>query len=303
MQNFDHLRLDGQTLRIFASVCETQSVSRTAAIFSLNQSTISHTLDKMRAAVGDPLFVRSGRGISATEKALMILPRVQQIIADIEGLVTPEEYDVARDPRPVVIAIPTPALLTEMRVLHARILEVSPDAMLDIRRLVPRDGVEQMLVHEEAEVGIAIAGYRYPPTLSHCVYGRDTPVVFYDPKVRGPVSSMEEYAAARHGVVNFGGGLKSEVEKSLNKIGLDRKIALVGPTTSMLGDLMRGTDIIATMPRRLANSIYEGLAFAPPPCELPDITYDLIWHRRFENSGRNIWLRQLILSTRQAEEG
>ena len=78
MQNIDLFRLDGHSLRVFASVCETGSVSRTAELFSLNQSTISHTIDKMRAALGDPLFVKSGRGITPTEKALAVLPRVQK---------------------------------------------------------------------------------------------------------------------------------------------------------------------------------------------------------------------------------
>ena len=49
MQNFDLFRLDGHTLRVFVSVCETGSVSRTAELFELNQSTISHTLDTNHA--------------------------------------------------------------------------------------------------------------------------------------------------------------------------------------------------------------------------------------------------------------
>ncbi len=299
MQNFDLFRLDGHTLRIFASVCETGSVSRTAELFDLNQSTISHTLDKMRAAVGDPLFVKSGRGITTTEKALAMLPRVQKILADIEGLVAPEKYDVSLDGKPVVIAIPTPALLHDMKALHAGLLAAEPSIEFEIRRLAPREYVTRLLVQDEADLAISVAGIRYPAVLNHCEYGSDSLAVFYDPNCRGPVTSARDYAQARHGTVSFGGSTKSVVSRALAELGLKRRVSLVAPTASMLGDLIKGTDIVATMPSRLAESAYAGLAHLPPPITLPPIEYHLVWHRRYEQSGRNSWLRKKVLDARE----
>lgn len=295
MEKINHLRIDGHTLRIFASVCDTRSLSKTAAIFDLNQSTISHTLDKMRTVVGDPLFVRSGRGITPTEKALAMVPRVQNILAELEGLAISEAYDGATDNRPVVVAISTPALLIEMRAMQALITQVSGDINFEIRRLAPRNRLEEILTHEEAEIAIAVSGNRYPSTLNHCFYGSESPAVFYDPNCRPPVLTAEDYAGARHGAVNFGGTARSEVEKALDALGLKRKVVLIAPTSSMLGDLIRGTDIIITMPERLGGTVYHGLAQTPAPVALPKITYDLVWHRRFEHSGRNKWLRQIAL--------
>ncbi len=299
MQNSDLFRLDGHTLRVFASICETGSVSRTAEAFGVNQSTISHTLDKMRSAVGDPLFVKSGRGITPSDKALSILPRVQKILADIEGLVTPEHYDASLDKKPFVLAIPTPSLLDDMKALHANLLSVAPGIEFELRRLAPREYVTHMLQHDEADLAITVAGFRYPALLNHCHYGSDTLAVFYDPNCRPPVRTTEDFAEARHGVVNFGGQTKSVVERALGEFGLKRKVTLVAPTASMLGDLIRGTDIVATMPSRLAKT-YHGLKHTPPPFVLPSIEYHLVWHRRYEQSGRNMWLRKLALNSRQA---
>ena len=302
MQNFDVSRIDGHTLRVFLSVCDTGSVSRTAEVFELNQSTISHTLDKMRSAVGDPLFVRSGRGITPSEKALSMVPRVQKILSDIEGLVSPEKYDISLDNRPVVVAIPTPALLLEMKGLFAALAKAAPEVRFEIRRLAPRNRVNDMLALDEAELAVSVAGYKYPPTINHCYFGSDDLVVFYDPKERSAVKTVDEYSRARHAVVNFGGNVKSEVETSLSKIGLKREISLVAPTASMLGDLIRGTDLIATMPLGLAEWTYQPLAYCRPPIDLQPIVYELAWHRRYEYSGRNKWLRQLILSSRRTPE-
>ena len=66
MRDFDHLSLDGHTLRTFVMVLDEMSVSRAAEQLGVTQSTVSHTLDKLRAALGDQLFVRYGRGIAAS---------------------------------------------------------------------------------------------------------------------------------------------------------------------------------------------------------------------------------------------
>ncbi|MEM6940099.1 MAG: LysR family transcriptional regulator [Pseudomonadota bacterium] len=301
MQNFDYFRLDGHTLRVFVSVCETGSLSHTARLFRVNQSTISHTIEKLRAALQDPLFVKVGRGITPTEKAIAVLPRVKTILADIEGLVAAVDYDAALDTRPVVLAIPSPALLFQMRQLWHAMHQVSQALRLEIKRLAPSSRVEEMLTEEMAEVAIAVAGETYPTTLSSCPYFSEDLAVFYDPACRGPVTSLEDYAKASHGMVEFGGGQNSMVEKTLVGLGVDRHLALVAPTTSMLGDLIAGTDIIVTMPLSLSASVYKGLSHCPVPFAIPPIRYDLVWHRRYQNSGRNAWLRELILDT--APEG
>lgn len=302
MQNPDLFRLDAHALRVFVSVCETQSVSQTAGIFEVNQSTISHTIEKVRSAVGDPLFVKSGRGITPTDTALTILPRVQQIIADIEGLVAPSSYDISEDTRPIAIAISTPALLQDMRRLHSKALEVAPQSRFELHRLAPRNKLTEILTSGEAELAITVSGGRYPAALNHCTYDKEALAVFYDPRHRGPLTSAEDYVEAKHGVVNFGGGVQSQVEIALEGLGLKRNVVLVAPTASMLGDLIKGTDIIATMPERLGGAVYGGLAKSPPPISLPPICYDLVWHRRYEHSGRNILLRNLVLGARSGED-
>ena len=296
MQDFDLFRIDGHTLNVFVSVCETGSISRTADVFDLNQSTISHTIDKLRAAVKDPLFVKSGRGITPTEKALAILPRVQRILTEVEGLVEAEEYKSSLDTKPVVVAISTPALLRDMQLFQSALIKASPHYTFEIRRLAPRERINDMLTEDEADIVIAVSGFRYPRTLDHCVYGHDTLAVFYDPEVREAPSTLEAYRDARHGTVNFGGTTKSEVERVLADMGIKRDIGIVSPTASMLGDLIKGTPMIATMPARLAGGVYADLAHCPPPLELGGISYDLVWHRRYEHSGRNRWLRQTLMN-------
>lgn len=295
MENYDIYRVDGYTLRIFLSVCQTGSLSRTAALLDLNQSTISYTLDKMRAAIGDDLFVKSGRGVIPSERALSLVPQVQQILSEIEGLALKEKYDPSADPSPVKIAISTPALLQDVKRIHAGILVSSPKKRMELIRLAPRDRIVEILDHGEADVAISVSGFQYPTTLNHRTYSTDRLVVYYDTRHREKPETVEDYCNAKHAVVDFGGTTKSVVETALGEYDLSRSVSLVAPTTSMLGDLILGTDVIATMQLKLADSIFKGLSHCPPPIELPEVVYDLVWHRRNEHSGKSHWLRNLIL--------
>lgn len=298
MDNFDVLRLDGHTLRVFLTVVHTGSISKTADAFDLNQSTISHTIDKMRAAVGDPLFVKSGRGITPTEKCIALVPRVQEILASIEGLFEENTYDVANDSRPIVVGIPTPSLMPEMKLMQQELHRVAPKMVFQVSRIAPRERLAEMLELEEVDVAIAINTERFPATLNAIAYGEDELVVYYDPACRGPVTNVDEYVRATHAVAGFGGKGKSIVEKALEEIGLQRHIGFIAPTASSLGEFLIGTDMIATMPRGLAKAAYSELAFSAPPIDLPPLRLDLVWHKRFDHSGRNTWIRRALLEHR-----
>ena len=296
MENFDLFKLDGHSLRVFCLIAETGSVSRAAEHFNLNQSTISHTLDKLRNALGDPLFVKSGRGITPTEKTLTLLPRVHEILASIEGLVAADAYDPLQDTRPIGIGVPTLASMPELPELYRNFARCAPDMEFRIVRLAPRETTTELLVAGTIDIAIVISSQKFPAILNRCGYRESRMAVFYDADHRGPIRTIEEYAAAKHAVAGAIGRSRSFVETELAKFGLQRRIAVAAPTASMLAEFVKGTDNIATMPVGLPDFQLRGLSSCPMPFTMPKIGYDLVWHRRFDHSGRNKWLRGLILS-------
>ena len=72
MKDFDFEKLDGQLLKTFLLILEENSVSVAAERLDVNQSTVSHSLNKLRRILGEPLFVRSGQGRTPTETALAL---------------------------------------------------------------------------------------------------------------------------------------------------------------------------------------------------------------------------------------
>lgn len=93
MKEIDYLALDGKSLRTFLVVLEESSISKAAERLGVTQSAVSHTLDKLRLALGDPLFVRLGRNIAATDRAITLREPVQSVLDDLKGLTNQRVFD------------------------------------------------------------------------------------------------------------------------------------------------------------------------------------------------------------------
>lgn len=64
---------------------------------------------------------------------------------------------------------------------------------------------------------------------------------------------------------------------------------------------LKGTDIIAAVPRGLAIRLAEkhALQILEPPLKLPKINYSAYWHERNQRDLGHRWLRQVVLNAAQ----
>ena len=95
MKPVDMLSLDLRSLATFVAVLDEGSVSRAAVRLGVTQSAVSHTLERLRQAFGDPLFVKSGRGIVPTDYALRTGPHIRQLLDDLRTLPSGPPFEPA----------------------------------------------------------------------------------------------------------------------------------------------------------------------------------------------------------------
>src|SRR3954452_16661220 len=92
--------LDLNLLRVFAVVEHEGSLSRAAARLGITQSAISHALARLRKQFGDPLFVRTTKGMRPTayaqQLASSVLPALQLIYSALD---LQAQFDPATSPR------------------------------------------------------------------------------------------------------------------------------------------------------------------------------------------------------------
>ena len=288
MSKFDHLDVDGHLLRLLLAVLECGSVTGAAQQLGVTQSAVSHLLDKLRAITGDPLFVKSGRGIVATARAEALGDQARRLLHEMQQFVHSAEFDPARWTTSVTIAandfqrdLLLPALMARLRRLAPGVaLRVIPSA-------IPR---LDMLRNDECQLVISPR----PPDGADVVQKRlfeDRYRVFYDPAVRDAPVDEAEYLAAEHATVVYEPRRSLDLDQWLLGRGVQRRIMVMVPHFAALPVFVRGTALLATVPGLLGRETFKGLASVAPPLTCPSMPMYAIWHARYQQDPAHRWLR------------
>ena len=153
MSKFDYSDLDGRLLKLLLAVVEAGSVTGAAQRLGVTQSAVSHLLDKLRAITGDPLFVKSGRGIVATSRAEALAVQARELLSSMERFAQPGAFDPARWQTTFTVAANDFQRDVLLPPLMARLRAVAPGVALRvIHSAIPS---LDMLRHEHCQLAIS----------------------------------------------------------------------------------------------------------------------------------------------------
>jgi DNA-binding transcriptional LysR family regulator len=108
--------------------------------------------------------------------------------------------------------------------------------------------------------------------------------------------SLAEFTAAEHLMVVSAGTGHGKVDELLQRSGVERTVQLTVPHFVSVGHILTGSDLIATVPERLADRLIKPfeLVKVPHPAQLPDIAINVFWHAKYHRSPANRWLRGVL---------
>jgi DNA-binding transcriptional LysR family regulator len=111
--------------------------------------------------------------------------------------------------------------------------------------------------------------------------------------------SLAEFSSAEHLVVVSAGTGHGKVDELLKRSGVERNIRLTVPHFVGVGHILQATDLVATVPERLAQRLIEpfGLACVSHPATLPEVAINVFWHAKYHKEPANQWLRSLVFDT------
>ena len=289
MSRFDHLDLDGRLLQLLLAVIEEKSVTRAASRLGVTQSAVSHLLDKLRAIVGDPLFVRSGRGIVPTAHAEALATRARVLLDDLRGFASAGSFDPALLSATIGVAandLQRDLLLP--RLFH-RLRAAAPG--LTLRVMASDIPTLEMLRDEHCQLVISPR----PPDAGDIVQKRlfeDRYRVFFDATQRQAPATREAYEQAEHVTVLYGAGRRLDIDQVLAERGLQRRFAVQVGDFSGVRPFLRGSTLLATLPGLLRVDLLRGLAHADVPVECPPMPMYMVWHLRHHTDPMHQWLRR-----------
>jgi len=108
--------------------------------------------------------------------------------------------------------------------------------------------------------------------------------------------TLKQYLAADHVAVDIIGGVQTHPDKHLAAIGEKRHTPLVVAQHTVAMRVAAVTDMIATVPRRMAllEAPKKMTKILEAPAALGSFKYVMIWHERMQTDAAHVWLRSTI---------
>ncbi|WP_166656169.1 LysR family transcriptional regulator [Paraburkholderia sp. BL10I2N1] len=291
-------------MKVFDAILQTRSVTIAALNLGLTQSTVSNALNRLRDAMGDPLFVRTSEGMMPTTWAEEIADPIRESLARIDAAL---EHKLGFDPacaeRSFTLFMTDVGQFVLLPRLLRFITQQAPSVRIFTEQLPPFRLREAAL--ESGDVDLAVGylhGFEGPFHQQRLFTETFVCVARCDHPWIARKLTLEQFLTAQHIIYRPPGSGHALMEASIDAVfqhhGVQR--AAMARVAHCLGlwTLIAQGDYIAVLPRSLATAFGElaPLQILAPPVPLPSFEITQHWHSRFHHHPGNQWLRHLIAS-------
>lgn len=280
--------------RVFHQLVQDRQVSRAAVALGVTQPAVSNALARLRRALGDELFTRTPQGMLPTPRALALAEPVAQALALLGEAARPAaRFLPAEADRGFCLAMTDIGEIVFLPALLAALAEEAPGVRLSTVRQAAATLQDDMAAGRvDLAIGLLpqlgagfyqrrLFGQRYV-----CLFRQGHPLA-------GRRLTRSAFERAGHVEVVSAGTGHGQVAEGLRRQGIARQVRLTVPHFVAVGHILQHSDLLATVPERLAQQLAGpfGLAWAAHPARLPAFTVNLFWHARVHRDAANQWLR------------
>ncbi|MET0343182.1 MAG: LysR family transcriptional regulator [Polyangiales bacterium] len=302
----------------FDALAREGSVTRAAQRLGITQSAMSHALRRLRELLGDPVLVRTGRGMVPTERAARLVTPVRGALVTLaRALLSPNDFAPTTATRTFTLASPDLFDVLAVPPLLARLATEAPG--VDVK-IVGALGQTLAARLETGEIDVAVVprfdeGKRGPrsPELPGLVrrqlfrdgfacFARADHPAFVPKRGHKRALSLELYLSLSHLLVSPSGDAVGPVDEALARRGKARRIALTVSQFTTAVAIVARSDLVLTAPAALAGALTPGMdvVVLAPPLPLPQHSISLAWHERLSSDPGHRWLRELLTEVARA---
>ena len=297
----DIKRIDFNLLVTLDALLAERSVSRAAQRLNLSQPALSAQLARLRAMLGDPLFVPSHRGMTPTPLALGLQAPLAAALARLRDVVTSARaFDPARDEFTLHVACSDyvqSALLLDFTLALRR---AAPGLRIALR---PADSARLEAQMEQGDVDLAVLT---PEGIAESLRSRplfEERYVFIarrgHPALRRPLDTRR-FCELEHVMVSpRGGSFTTPVDEVLDAQGLRRRVVVSASTFHSVLDLVERSDLVALVPARMVEGRNVRVRVLAPPLPVPGFAIHMAWHDRNHRDAVQRWVRERLAAFAQ----
>ncbi len=290
--------IDLNLLRVFEAVLREGGVTPAAGRLGLTQPAVSNALSRLRRAFNDPLFVRTAAGMEATPFARELAEPVRQALALLESaLAHGPGFDPGSSTRAFRFYMSDLGQVEFLPPLVERVQRAAPGVRLEAVAADLED-IADALGTGALDLAVGFLPALGPPIARRtlfrdpylCLMRADHPLI-------GARLTRKQFVDCSHVLVTYRGGGHRVIEEALERAGAARRIALRVPHFTVVPMVLERTDLVLTLPARVARLFERRGRFKalPPPVPIPSAEVAVHWHERFDADPGNRWLREQVM--------
>lgn len=283
-------------LLIIEAILQHKTITRAAQALNLSQSALSHTVTRLRARLGDPLFVRVGAEMQPTPLVVRLAEPISRSLRIIrEEILSTPEFQPTTTNRVFKLCVGEVGAFVMIPRIVRTLRERAPHALLSTHDTA-REKIAGAL--EDGSIDVAIGYY---PELKTSIYQQRLfsrtyvgVVREHHPKVgtRLTSSQLQSIPIVRTpSTLSINRWIDTHLEGAETM-----QIAMETPYVMALAPIIAESDWMALIPDELVAP-FQKLAHVRAvalPRDLPRISVRQHWHRRFKEDAANRFIRQVI---------
>jgi len=297
--------IDLNLLVAFEALMDERHVTRAARRVGLSQPAMSNALTRLRRTFDDPLLVRTPSGMTPTPAAQTLIEAVRAALSQLRAALEDKPaFNPAASGRAFHVLTSDYAEIVLLAPLVGKLREQAGGVSIRVHR---PPNVFQPPSRTALSDSFDLAIGFFPDALSLDTSVRSEVLFEEDnvciaranhPSIKSKIS-IRQYATAQHAAVFYKSEGPGVIDTILAQKGLTRQLAVLAPHFASVPFIVAESDLIATVPRRLALRFSKALKLQvlAIPFTLPPFRLAMLWHERVDSDPAHAWLRGLVVTT------
>ncbi len=305
-------RLDLNLFRVFDMIMTHRSVAGASRELGVTASAVSHALTRLRKLLDDELFVASSNGMVPTQKSIELAPAIRDGIGNLTRALDARPFAPAQMVRTFGVAASDLTRTLVLPGVMSRLLSLAPNAGMRVFPLGRMDVVDFL---DQGRLDLVVGWFGMLPDRCRrqfLMLEQEAMVVRAGHPLTRQEVTRERLLAFPHAVVEFTGSKDVIGDGFLDERGVVRRtwierllveasgpgrqvvgrVALTLPDYGAIAAVVAATDMVATLPRRLAERSVgrDGLVMLELPYSPLNVEVEIVWHERADGNPGLCWL-------------
>lgn len=282
---YDLKKFDLNLLVIFECIYQHLSISKAAETLYITPSAVSQSLQRLRNQLNDPLFIRSGKGITPTTVGINLHHHLEQNLNQLEQTINIMHGSMLKKK----IIVYCPQVMTTDNILHPmKLLMREHNYEIELHdALLSADTTEDLLAYRKADLIFSVAPVSNRSM--ECVHFGNYKVLLTcsqdHPRLKDVVT-MEELQEEKFTVFHSDDiGIKAYQART-EQVHADRKIVFRCDSLFSIMTMISSSNLVGYIPEILYDKYHEVLSLKKleAPFTLPSMDIYMIYNRSSLNS-------------------